>query len=151
MTIIVHDDGFYTATTNNADNLQYAHGFFFHHSTLALVHDEAVAEGDDAAESETDGGVVDAYCFGREKATIVAMAVQPTMMLPTTFLWAFVTCQSLPRSMFSSFSKSKGSTPLSMNDDEFVSMIQTQYAPFLPQTTPMVLKSRAISRQRLQL
>lgn len=56
MTIIVHDDCFYTTTTNNADNLQYAHRFFFHHSTLALVHDEAVAEGDDAAEGEADGG-----------------------------------------------------------------------------------------------
>lgn len=32
MTIIVHDDGFYT-TTNNADDLQDTHGFFFHHFT----------------------------------------------------------------------------------------------------------------------
>lgn len=56
MTIIIHDDSFYTATTNNTDNLQYTHGFFFHHLNLALVHDEAVTEGDDAAEGKTNGG-----------------------------------------------------------------------------------------------
>lgn len=56
MTIIIHDNGFYTATTNNTDNLQYTHGFFFHHLNLALVHDEAVTEGNDAAEGKANGG-----------------------------------------------------------------------------------------------
>ena len=56
MPIIIHDDGFYAATTNDADNLQDAHGFFFHRSVLSLVHDETVAEGDDAAEGEANGG-----------------------------------------------------------------------------------------------
>lgn len=56
MAIIIHDHSFYTATTNNTDNLQYTHGFFFHHLNLALVHDEAVAESDDAADGEADSG-----------------------------------------------------------------------------------------------
>lgn len=34
--------------------MQDTHGFFFHHSTLALVHNEAVAEGDDATKYKAD-------------------------------------------------------------------------------------------------
>lgn len=72
--------------------------------------------------------VVDSYCFGRVKATIVARAVQPTMMPTMTFLWAFVTCQSLPRSMFSSFSKSKGCNSFSIGYYDSVGTLAEEYS-----------------------